>query len=1056
MWLADTSIKRPVFATMVILGLVILGIVSYPMIGVDLFPKVEFPIVNITTTLKGANPEIMDVDVTDKLEGAINTINGVKSIVSTSTEGVSVVSVEFVLERDIEQAVQDVREKVSVIRGKLPRDIDEPIIEKVDPDATPIMWFGLSGEKSVRELSTYADEVLKEQFQKITGVGAVRLGGLRLRQVRIWLDRDRLNAYSISPYDVMRSLERQNIELPGGRIESGTKEYTVKIKGEFPVVQDFNNLIIAYSRGVPVRLSDVGRAEDAMEDKRSIVRFDGLPAVGMGIQKQSGTNTVEIIDRIKKELPNIRGALPPGMKLEISFDQSDFIRRSIREVQHHMIYGGLLAILIVFIFLKDIRTTFISALAIPTSVIATFTLMNIFDFTFNNMTMLALSLSIGILIDDAIIVIENIHRHIDKGMNPKDAASFATEEIGLAVMATTLAIVAIFLPVAFMKGIIGRFFLQFALTVVFSVMVSLFVSFTLTPMMASRYLKGHKNQSLPHFTKGGDSGSRSLEKGNSEGFSLNPDSNIRKSFLYNLSNSIEDWYKKIEDFYGKLLKLALGHRALTIGIATVIFISSMLMTAFIGKEFVPPEDQSRFLVRLKAPIDYSVDEIDRLFKKAEDIIRATPEVKTCFYALGLTAGQVNRGIMFISLRPKSERQRTQQEIMADARKEMKEIVGLEATAEDISLLGGGLRNVPIQYSVRGSDLKAVESYSREIVSQFSKLPGVVDVDTSLETGKPEIRVYIERDKAADLGVDIATVAEAANFLIGGEVDVTKFKDEAKGRRYDVRARLIPEDRANPEDIGMLYVRAADGKLVELSNIIRIQEAGGPSVINRVDRLRAVTVFANLEDKPLGQAKAELDSISQKILPPGYSGVYKGAADVMGESFYYLLFAIILGAVLAYMILAAQFESFIHPVTVLLSMPLSFIGAFGALFITGMTINLFSLIGLVLLMGLVKKNAILLVDYTNTLRAQGMGRREAILAAGPVRLRPILMTTFAIVFGMLPIALGIGEGAETRAPMAIATTGGLITSLLLTLVVIPVIYDVFDELYGRLRIRCDKT
>lgn len=1039
---------------MVILGLVILGLVSYPRIGVDLFPRVEFPIVNITTTLKGANPEIMDIDVTDKLEGAINTINGVKSIVSTSTEGVSVVSVEFVLERDIEQAVQDVREKVSVIRGKLPKDIDEPIIEKVDPDATPIMWFGLSGEKSVRELSTYADEVLKEQFQKITGVGAVRLGGLRLRQVRVWLDRDRLNAYSISSYDVMRSLERQNIELPGGRIESGTKEYTVKIKGEFPAVQDFNNLIISYSRGVPVRLSDIGRAEDAMEEKRSIVRFGGLPAVGLGIQKQSGTNTVEIIDRIKKELPDIRSALPPGMKLEISFDQSDFIQRSIREVQHHMIYGGLLAILIVFIFLKDMRTTLISALAIPTSVIATFTLMNIFDFTFNNMTMLALSLSIGILIDDAIIVIENIHRHIDKGMNPKDAASYATKEIGLAVMATTLAIVAIFLPVAFMKGIIGRFFLQFALTVVFSVMVSLFVSFTLTPMMASRYLKSHKNPPLPPFAKGGDSESPTLGKGDLGGFSSNPHADNRKSFLSTVSNSLERWYKKIEDLYRVLLKVALGHRAITIALATVIFVSSMLMTAFIGKEFVPPEDQSRFLVRLKAPIDYSVDEIDRLSKKAEDIIRSTPEVKTCFYALGLTAGQVNRGIMFISLKPKAERQRTQQEIMADARRKMKEIVGLEATAEDISLLGGGLRNVPIQYSVRGSDLKAVESYSKEIVSQFSKLPGIVDVDTSLETGKPEIRVYIDRDKAADLGVDIATVAEAANFLIGGEVDVTKYKDEAKGRRYDVRARLTPENRANPEDIGRLYVRAEDGKLVELSNIVSIQEAGGPSVINRVDRLRAVTVFANLEDKPLGQAKAELDSISQKILPPGYSGVYKGAADVMGESFYYLMFAIILGAILAYMILAAQFESFIHPVTVLLSMPLSFIGAFGALFITGMTINLFSLIGLVLLMGLVKKNAILLVDYTNTLRSQGMERREAILTAGPVRLRPILMTTFAIVFGMLPIALGIGEGAETRAPMAIATTGGLITSLLLTLVLVPVIYDVFDELQGKLRRRSD--
>jgi HAE1 family hydrophobic/amphiphilic exporter-1 len=722
------------------------------------------------------------------------------------------------------------------------------------------------------------------------------------------------------------------------------------------------------------------------------------------------------------------------MKLDISFDQSDFIKRSIREVQHHMIYGGILAIFIVFVFLKDLRTTLISALAIPTSVIATFAVMNAFDFTFNNMTMLALSLSIGILIDDAIIVIENIHRHIDRGLSPKEAASFATKEIGLAVMATTLAIVAIFLPVAFMKGLVGRFFIQFALTVVFSVLVSLFVSFTLTPMMASRYLKGHG-------ARGKEQRADSME---------HVDAERKASFITGVSGRLENWYKKLEDLYKKLLEIALRRRALVIIAATVIFFSSMFLTVFMGKEFVPPEDQSRFLVRLKAPIDYSVDEVDRMFKKAEDIVRSTPEVITCFYAQGFTMGQVNRGLMFISLKPKSERKRTQQDIMAEVRKKIRNIAGLDGSAEDVSLIGGGIRNVPIQYSVRGADLTSVESYAKKIVSEFSKLPGIVDVDTSLESGKPEIRVYIDRDKAADLGVDVASVAEAANFLIGGEVDITKFKDEAKGRRYDIRARLTSEDRYKPGDIGRIYVRAKDGRLVELSNIVSIREAGGPSVINRVDRLRAVTVFANMENKPLGQAKAELDSIAAQILPSGYSGMYKGMADVMGESFFYLMFAVILGVVLAYMILAAQFESFVHPVTVLLSMPLSFVGAFGALFITGNTINLFSLIGLILLMGLVKKNAILLVDYTNTLRAGGMDRREAILTAGPVRLRPILMTTFAIVFGMLPIALGIGEGAETRAPMAIATIGGLLTSLLLTLVVVPVVYDLFDELQYKLR------
>jgi len=1031
MWLADTSIKRPVFATMVILGLVVLGIVSYPRIGVDLFPKTDFPMVNITTTLRGASPEIMDIDVTDKIEEAVNTINGVKTIASTSTEGISTVMVEFVLERDIDLAVQDVREKISVIRRKLPKDIDEPIIEKVDPDATPVMWVALTGEKSARELSTYADEVLKEQLQKINGVGAIRMGGLRLKQVRIWLDADKLRAYQITAHDIIMSLQRENVELPGGRIESETKEYSVKIKGEFKSPQEFNDLIVGYYKGAPVRLRDIGRAEDGMEEKRSIARFNGTPAVGLGVQKQSGTNTVEVIDRVKKELVNIRKDLPPGMRLEISFDQSDFIKRSINEVQKHLIYGGFFAALAVLLFLKSLRITLISALAIPTSIIATFAIMNAFGFTFNNMTMLALSLSVGILIDDAIIVIENIHRHIEEGMSPREAASFATSEIGLAVMATTLAIVAIFLPVAFMKGLIGRFFLQFALTVVFAVLVSLFVSFTLTPMLASRYLKSRESRVESQESK-----------------------NIKDSRLPThdprLSLWLEKGYKKIEELYRELLQIALNHRAIVLITAAGLFIASLYITKFLGKELLPPEDQSRFIVRLEAPVDYSVNEIDTMFKKVENYIRSIPEVKTTFYAQGLVGGEVNKGIMFITLKPKAEREKSQEQIMAETRKKFAQIPGLQGTAENVSLVGGGQRMVPIQYSIRGRDLSSLEKYTKDIVSEFSKLPGIVDVDTSLETGKPELKVFIDRDKAADLGLDVAVIAETINFLIGGEVDVTKYKDEARGRRYDVRARLIPSNRTDPSDIGRLYVRAKDGRLVEISNVVDIREAGGPSIINRVDRQRAITLFANLEAKPLGQAKGELDSISAKVLPSDYSGRYKGMAEVMGESFDYLMFALLLGIIMAYMILASQFESFIHPFTVLLSLPFSFIGAFGALLLTGKTLNIFSFIGLILLMGLVKKNAILLVDYTNTLRARGMEKKEAILQAGPIRLRPILMTTFAMVFGMMPIALGIGEGAETRSPMAIATIGGLLTSLFLTLVVVPVAYDLFDDLQWKFR------
>lgn len=1043
MWLANTSIRRPVFATMVILALVVFGVVSYPRIGLDLFPKVDFPMVNITTTLKGASPEIMDIDVTDKIEEAINTINGVKTIASTSIEGVSIVMVEFVLERNIDLAVQDVREKISVIRGKLPKDIDEPIIEKVDPDAVPVLWLGLTGERSVRDLSTYADEVLKEQLQKINGVGAIRVAGLRLRQARVWLDRKRLDAYQTTANDVMRSLQRENVELPGGRIESLRKEYTVKIKGEFPTVDAFNDLIVTYRNGAPVRLRDIGRVEDGMEEKRSIARFNGISAIGLGVQKQSGTNTVEVIDRVKKELKNIRKTFPPGIELNISFDQSTFIKRSIREVQHHLIYGGILAVLVVLLFLRNIRSTLISAVAIPTSIISTFTLINVFGFTFNNMTMLALSLSIGILIDDAIIVIENIHRHIERGMKPMEAASFATSEIGLAVMATTFAIVAIFLPVAFMKGIIGRFFMHFALTVVFAVMVSLFVSFTLTPMLASRYLRSQQSEDFGEL-------SRAVRSQKSEKLRT-PNSELKSFLLTRISNMLEKWYKKVESLYRELLRIALNHRKMVIILATTIFVLSLGLIRFLGKEFVPPEDQNRFIVRLQAPIDYSVDEVDRLFKQAEDFIRSLPEVKTAFYAQGFgLSREINKASMFIGLKPKAERKKNQEQIMSEVRKKFRTIPGLRGTAEHVALVGGGQRVVPIQYSIRGRDLKGLEVTTRAVVEEFSKIPGVVDIDTSLETGKPEARVLIDRDKAADLGVDVESIAETVNILIGGEVDVTKFKDETRGRRYDVRVRLNPEDRINPEDIGRLYIRGKDGKLVELSNIVRIQEGGGPNIINRVDRQRAITLFANLEKKPLGEAKAELDAISAKVLSPDYSGRYKGMADIMGESFGYLMFALILGVIIAYMVLASQFESFIHPFTVLLSMPLSIIGALGALLITGKTLNVFSFIGIILLMGLVKKNAILLVDYTNTLRSRGMEKTEAILTASPIRLRPILMTTLAIVFGMLPVALGVGEGAETRSPMAIAVIGGLLTSLFLTLVVVPVVYSVLDDLQAKFK------
>jgi HAE1 family hydrophobic/amphiphilic exporter-1 len=1020
MWLADTSVKRPVFATMVIMALVVLGAVSYPEIGVDLFPKIDMPVVTVETHLRGASPEVIDVDITDKIEGAVNTINGVKSITSSSTASDSRVTVEFVLERDIDQAVQDVREKVALIRGRLPQDIDEPRISKVDPDSQAVMWLNLSGQKSVRELSLYVDEVLREQLQRVSGVGNIQTGGLQLRQIRVWIDADKLRAYGLSSSDVTAALKRQNVELPGGLIESQTKEYAIKVKGEFVNVGEINDAVIAYDKGVPVRLRDIGKAEDGMEERRSIVRFNGITAVGLGVQKQSGTNTVAVTNAVKAEIEKINQTLPPGMKLNIAIDQSIFIKRSIDEVQKHLILGGVFAILAVFLFLGNVRTTLISAAALPISIIATFALIRAFGFSFNNMTMLALTLSVGLLIDDAIIVIENIYRHVEEGMAPREAATFATSEIGLAVMATTFAIVAIFIPVAFMQGIIGRFFLQFALTVVFAVLVSLLVSLTLTPMLASIFLK---RAVLKRETHAGEAAAVTPRHRLAEGF--------------------KNGYKKLEEGYRRVLDFSLNHRALMLIGSAFLFAGSLYMTTFMGKELTPPEDQGQFNIRLEAPIDYSLSKTEELFRPAEKIVREMPEVQAVYYIVG-AGGSVNRGNIMTRLIPKAERKKTQMDLKREIRQKLSSIPGLKASVEDFSTMGGGQRQVGIQYSIRGGDLAAIQTYTKQIEKEFAKTPGIVDVDTSLEMGTPEIKVFIDRDKAADLGVDIATIAEAINLLVSGEADVTKFKDESRGKRYDLRVRLRPDERRDPDDLKQLYVRSKDGRLIELGNLIQIREGGGPNVISRVDRQRAITLFAGLDGIPLGEAVEALNGISAKILPADYLPKYRGQADMMKESFGYLLFAILLGVTMAYMVLAAQFESFVHPFTVLLAMPLSFIGAFGALMLTGNTINIFSFIGMILLMGLVKKNSILLVDYTNVLRERGVPRREAILQAGPVRLRPILMTTFAMVFGMLPVAFGMGEGAESRAPMGIAVIGGLLTSLFLTLVVVPAAYDLFDD------------
>ncbi len=1012
MFLSDTSIRRPVFATMVILAFVIFGAIALRNIGIDLFPRVEFPVITIVAKLPGADPATVETTVTDPIEEAVSTIASIKNLRSTSADSFSQVIVEFELEKNVDVAYQEVQAKIGTIRSLLPTDLEEPRVEKFDIDSSPIMAVLVSGDKPIKELTYLSDKVVKDRLQRVSNVGQVKLIGGQQRNMWIWLDRAKLEGYRLSVQDVETALRSEHIEIPGGRVEAGPKEYIVKTKAEFTSSQEFSDLLVAYRNGSPVRVKDLGRVEDGLEEQRSLARLNGVQAISLLVRRQSGTNTVEVANGIKREVEKLRTELAPqGIKLEIAQDLSVFIQNSIHEIQFHLIIGGLLAVLIVWVFLRNWRITAISAVAIPTSVISTFALMNAMGFTMNTMTMLALSLSIGLLIDDAIVVVENVFRHVEEGMEPRQAASFGTAEIGLAAFAITMSIVAVFLPVAFMKGIVGRFFYQFGLTVTFAVLVSLLVAFTVVPMLASRFLK----HSHSH------------------------------GWLFRQSDRVLD---ALDRGYGALLGSALRWRIVTVGAAIAVMVAAVMAGKTLRSEFIPAEDASEFNIRVKAPLGASIQTTDRIFEEIRGLIQDQPWVRYAFVTIGADDLQrVNEGTMYVKMTPKGTRALSQLGAMAWTRQRLADLKDVRTSVEVVPRVSGGGRSAAdLQVEVRGRDLAQLDTYAQALMKKLRATPGYRDVDSSYDNNKPEVNIYVKRNEAADLGVSPAAVASTVRALIGGE-DVTKYK--FAGDRYNVSVRLTEPERNKPEDINLLSVRNRRGDLVRLQSVSRTREEGGPVQIDRYNRARQITVLANLQPelKVLGQATAEIGGFIKDLnLGPGYTVGFAGMADTMRESFGYLLFALGLSVVMVYMVLAAQFESFVHPFTIMLSLPLSAVGALGALAMSRMTISIFTMIGFIMLMGLVTKNAILLVDYTNTLRTRdGMDRMSALLKAGPTRLRPILMTTFAMIFGMLPIALSKAEGAESRGPMAVAVIGGLITSTLLTLVVVPVIYTLFDDL-----------
>lgn len=1018
MLLSDVSIRKPVFATMLITALVLFGFISRDRMGIAQYPNVDFPIVSISTTLQGTSPEVSETELTDPIEESISSVEGIKHITSASSQGISRVLVEFELERDVDVAAQDIRDKISFANRMLPRDTDPPVIGKVDISSHPIIWIAVSGNVPRQYLGLIADEVFKPQFETLYGVGGVIVGGLQEREMRIWLDAKKMEAYHLTADDVENAIRNKNIELPGGRIESETRELTVKTMGELESADAFNSLILAFDRDIPIRLRDIGFAEDGVSDRRSVGRFNGVTSLGMGIIPRSGANHVQVCNLVKNKMEELRRTAPQGINLDIAFDASRFIKESIADVQFDLLYGAVLAALVVFLFLRNIGSTLIIALAIPTSIIGTFSVMYALGFTMNTLTMLALSLCTGLVVDDAIIVLENVFRHGEMGENRLTAAHEGTNEIAFAAIAATLSIVAVFIPVAFIKGLIGRFYFQFGVTVSATVLISLLVALTLTPMLCSRFLNVQQ----------------------------------RHGAIYVF---LERLFLTTEQAYRRALAFCLSHRLLVVAGAVGIFIVSLGFFKILGFELVQKEDRDDFVVRLECPVGTSLELADKKLAVCEKIILGLPETKSLFALVGAGGFNVatNKGFLFVTLSGSHERERTQEEIMISLRRQLNDVPGIIAYVEDITLIGGGMgtRTAPLQFKIKGPELSQIADLSKTIISRLRTVKGIVGVGSDMELTKPEIQVKIDRAKAADVDVDVRAIASTINTLIGGR-EVSQFKQG--GKRYDVRMRLIPEQRITLDDINRLLVRNRRGELVRLNNVVHVVENVGPDVINRTDRLRSITIFANLEgEKTLGEAVEDTKKIIADINPPAeYKLSFTGQAETMAETRGSFAFTFVLTILITYMVLASQFESFVHPFTVMLALPLTIIGALGGLFITGNTINVMSLIGMLMLIGLVVKNSILLVDYTNTLRGQGMEVREAVLQAGPVRLRPILMTAISTIAGVFPVALGMGAGGGARAPMAIAVFGGMTSSTALTLFVVPVIYTLVDELTGRLRVR----
>lgn len=1018
---------------MLMLGLMFFGYLGFHGMGVGQMPDVDFPVLNIDVTWEGAAPEVMETDVVDVIEDAVMGVQDLRDVSSTTRQGQASIVLEFQLERDIDIALQEVQSKISEVQRRLPRDIDPPIITKVNPEDQPIMFVAVSTNRTLRDLMAYVEDHIKDQFKTIPGVGEVFLGGFQDRNLRVWIDLNKLDTYQLTVEDVIQAIQEEHVEIPAGRIETSEREANVRAMGEASSVEDFGKISINRRGGEPIyrpiKLREVATIEDGLADVRRIARVMGKTAVGLGIRKQRGANSVAVAKQVRKRVIEINKTLPKDFEMGINFDSTKFIEDSIDELVFTLILSALLTSVVCWLFFGSWSSTLNVLLAIPTSILGSFIILRAAHFTLNTFTLLGLSLAIGIVVDDVIMVMENIVRHRERGEKQLEAAIKGAKEITFAAIAASAAIMAIFLPVAYMKGIIGRFFFQFAITISTAVFLSLIEALTLAPMRCSQF----------------------LEVGE------------RKTWF---GRGFEKTVIGLTAFYSKTLNLVIGNKmkaAAVVLIAVFIFFASILgITPHLRKEFVPAQDQSIFMIRLQTPIGSSIEFTSERFKVAESLALKHPAVLRYFCLVGgFSGGEVNSGIIFFTLKqpmdrpinPETGKHYTQEEMMSYFRSELNKIPDVKAVVQDLSTRGfAAQRGFPIEFTVRGPNWEKLAEFSKQIQEEMKSSDLFEDVDTDYQEGMPEVRIYPNRDAAFDRGVSVGTIARTVNALIGGE-KVAKYTEG--GKRYDVRVKVIADQRMKAEDIEKLQVWNNRGELVRLKDVVQIKEQSSLLAITRRGRERAIGIFANV---PHGKSQADSITkaweISTRILPEGYHIVLSGTSQTFQESFQSLIFALILGIIVAYMVLASQFNHVIHPLTVLLALPFSVSGAFAGLLIANQSLNIFSMIGLILLLGIVKKNSILLVDFTNQMRERGLVPLEALKTACPIRFRPIIMTSTATISAALPPALALGPGAETRIPMAVVVLGGVILSTLLTLFVVPSAYlllSPLDTKEGRARL-----